>query len=1159
MKKFDTGGSEWQIGNTKVFLRERLEVAVEHARTKAIKATMQKIQAVILGYVERKRYQNIRRAIIVLQAWWKMIFQCSRYRRQLVAAIKIQSVYRGYRARVTYARMLEQKRIEEKRRREEERRREEARLVELARLERLAHEAAQQEAAQREAAERALAEARAQAEAENKARAAEEERLRIAAERQMKEMMARAKDIEVKRAQDEEERRRQEEETHRIQEAAQRQKELEAAQRQAAAQAQADLARADAELEAERQRELEEARYEDAECDFEEGEEYSEYREGYLGMYRGVMKNLKKRWCVLHEGTFMWFKGKQDFIKAGWLTKMGGGTSTLGRKSWKRRWMTLKGGQLTYHPSEDDNAEVLGTVDVQHCERIIHNAEDDIPGKKEHALAIQTAKRTYVMYAETAEECQEWCDVLNSVKGKSDAEIQNMMMDARVDARNAQGTIEVDDILSAGPANKTDADGHPIFVVLCSDRVFKFVAADAVDMEDWARCLTPRKVGQGSSDAHNEEITERGWMLKTGGSNNFKRRRWFVLRGDVISYYKTKSDDFTVGSIPLNSLCSVIPPDDAAASRNEWTFTLHSRRKSFELTCKTQADCNRWINAIQDVIDNSPVIETPFEKLIDDLKLAGPQEVEALYATHKVLTSSSEPLRSPLLPMSYGVVDSITTVRAYGTLQEEAIKISTSLLPVQEPGKGSATRYGTPADPIPLIKAIAQACFDVPKLRNEVYCQLIRLTTNVPDPGSPLAMTHWHMLGALCCSFLPSRKLVRFLRFHLRRTLDMEDRVGTDAARAASFCLEALKHTKTRDFPPSSAEVKGIMSGGGLTINVHCVGGRDLQIPVTSSTSCGEVIGEIKRQLGLIGCRNGFGLFENCGSVDKYLEDKYVVADILSKWEKYEAHGIMPDGGTWALVFKLFSFYDALDTNLTKTEQEFLFEQAFESVMQRRYPADADMLIKLAALRTQFIIGPYEDGAYISDLVKVHPSQQEQLLAQDSGGALGTLKKAGTMLKGTLKGFGKNTLKRLTGGTIKKGLNVSDAELAKIKEKIVGEWKKLKGLDKDGARLQYMDIVQSWDGYGSNLFEVEQSSNKHWPKELWLAISLNGVGIYVRGERKRLAFYRYETVLSFGAPVANKYKIMVDNVGSMLFETPMVLEIAKLMKEYIKEIVTRRR
>lgn len=57
-----------------------------------------------------------------------------------------------------------------------------------------------------------------------------------------------------------------------------------------------------------------------------------ESKDGYLGIFRGVLKNLRKRWCVLHESTFMWFKAKQDFIHAGYLTKMGGGTSTLGRK-----------------------------------------------------------------------------------------------------------------------------------------------------------------------------------------------------------------------------------------------------------------------------------------------------------------------------------------------------------------------------------------------------------------------------------------------------------------------------------------------------------------------------------------------------------------------------------------------------------------------------------------------------------------------------------------------------------------------------------------------------------------------------------------------------------------------------------------------------------
>jgi len=319
----------------------------------------------------------------------------------------------------------------------------------------------------------------------------------------------------------------------------------------------------------------------------------------------------------------------------------------------------------------------------------------------------------------------------------------------------------------------------------------------------------------------------------------------------------------------------------------------------------------------------------------------------------------------------------------------------------------------------------------------------------------------------------------------------------------------------------------------------------------------------VKKELGLQRSRNGFGLFESCGMVDKYLEDKYMVADVISKWEKYEQHGINPDGDSWKLVFKLFAFFDPLARDLSKTEQEFLFEQAFESVMARRFPTDDDTLIRLAALRVQYVVGDYEDGAYISDLVRVHPAQQEQLLPTASGaGPSGTLRKASTVLKGTLRGFGKNTIRVLTGGSIKRSASqasVGDAELAKIKERITAEWKKLKSLDKDGARQQYMEIIQAWEGYGANLFEVEQTSNKMWPNELWLAISLHGVGVFERGKPKRLAFYRYETVLSFGAPVANKYKIMVDNVGSMLFDTNMVLEIAKLMKEYIKEIVTRRR
>ncbi len=245
-----------------------------------------------------------------------------------------------------------------------------------------------------------------------------------------------------------------------------------------------------------------------------------------------------------------------------------------------------------------------------------------------------------------------------------------------------------------------------------------------------------------------------------------------------------------------------------------------------------------------------------------------------------------------MLPLPYGETTTTSSGRQYGTLQEEATRISTSLIPIQEPGKASANRYGAPSQPVPLIKTVIQACFDIPKLRNEIYCQVIKLTTNPPNPGSQLNMVHWYLLACMCSTFLPARKFLRFLRFHLRRTIDDPD-VKDEVSDMSAFCLELLKRTKVRDFPPSTLEVNAIMSRKDLTCPVAVVGGklvymvnmvelslivyfRVLDVPVNSSATCGDVIAFIKRELGLVKCINGFGLFENCGSVQKYLEEKVV-------------------------------------------------------------------------------------------------------------------------------------------------------------------------------------------------------------------------------------------------------------------------------------------
>ncbi len=95
LKKFDGKAKDWQLGLTKVFMRESLETILERRRHEELRVTVMKIQAVILGYIQRKRYKATRASIIRLQAWWKMIFYSRRFRNKKKGTIIVQSLWRG--------------------------------------------------------------------------------------------------------------------------------------------------------------------------------------------------------------------------------------------------------------------------------------------------------------------------------------------------------------------------------------------------------------------------------------------------------------------------------------------------------------------------------------------------------------------------------------------------------------------------------------------------------------------------------------------------------------------------------------------------------------------------------------------------------------------------------------------------------------------------------------------------------------------------------------------------------------------------------------------------------------------------------------------------------------------------------------------------------
>lgn len=96
--------------------------------------------------------------------------------------------------------------------------------------------------------------------------------------------------------------------------------------------------------------------------------------------------------------------------------------------------------------------------------------------------------------------------------------------------------------------------------------------------------------------------------------------------------------------------------------------------------------------------------------------------------------------------------------KGYTSLQDEAVKIFNSLQEME-----------AVSDPVPIIQGILQTCQDLRSLRDEVYCQLIKQTNHVPHPNSPANRAHWHLLTCMSCTFLPSRGILRYLKFHLKR------------------------------------------------------------------------------------------------------------------------------------------------------------------------------------------------------------------------------------------------------------------------------------------------------------------------------------------------------------------------------------------------------
>ncbi|XP_054849166.1 pleckstrin homology domain-containing family H member 3 isoform X2 [Eublepharis macularius] len=241
------------------------------------------------------------------------------------------------------------------------------------------------------------------------------------------------------------------------------------------------------------------------------------------------------------------------------------------------------------------------------------------------------------------------------------------------------------------------------------------------------------------------------------------RKYWFVLTQDSLDCYSgSEVGAQRLGSLVLTSLCSVLWPDKQTYKETGyWAVTVFGRKHCYRLYTEHLNEAVRWVCALQKVILSQAPVQTPTQLFMTDLEEnhSSPEILDQIYHNNPILRYTAGPIYAPLLPFPYGVGENAAiSGRGYAALRDEAVKLFHSLQQLE------GVR-----EPAVLMQGVLQTCHDLPPLVDEIYCQLVKQTTEPPAPGTPADLRYWQLLACMSCTFLPSPSVQCYLQLHLQR------------------------------------------------------------------------------------------------------------------------------------------------------------------------------------------------------------------------------------------------------------------------------------------------------------------------------------------------------------------------------------------------------
>jgi hypothetical protein len=102
-----------------------------------------------------------------------------------------------------------------------------------------------------------------------------------------------------------------------------------------------------------------------------------------------------------------------------------------------------------------------------------------------------------------------------------------------------------------------------------------------------------------------------GWLTKQGGSIKTWKRRWFVLKGRQLYYFKGQSDAEETGLVELEPT-SFVREEPAKSSKRKYMLSIGTQKRVFYMYSEVKSETDAWVAAInRSIKGTAPLSVTP--------------------------------------------------------------------------------------------------------------------------------------------------------------------------------------------------------------------------------------------------------------------------------------------------------------------------------------------------------------------------------------------------------------------------------------------------------------------------------------------------------------------------------------------------------------------